>query len=96
MTLAMAEPRPQAERIALAKRHFDSAVALSHGQQAAPFVSYAEAVSVGTSQRAEFEQLLNRALAINSAASPAWRLSNEIFQRRARWLRSRADELFSQ
>jgi predicted anti-sigma-YlaC factor YlaD len=53
-------------------------------------------VSVNTGDRAQFEQLLDRALVINTAATPAWRLSNEIFQRRARWLRSRGDELFSQ
>ncbi|MGO9850314.1 MAG: TRAP transporter TatT component family protein [Steroidobacteraceae bacterium] len=96
MTLVISAPRPQAERIALAKHHFDRAVELSHGQQAAPFVSYAEAVSINTGQRVEFEELLDRALAIDAAATPAWRLSNEIFQRRARWLRSHADEFFSQ
>lgn len=96
ITLAITEPRPQVERIALAERHFDRAVELSRGQQAAPFVSYAEAVSVGTGERAQFEQLLDRALAIDATATPSWRLSNEIFQRRARWLRSRTDEMFSQ
>jgi predicted anti-sigma-YlaC factor YlaD len=95
MTLAMTESRPQAQRIAAAKFHFERAVALSHAQQAAPFVSYAESVSVIANQRAEFEQLLGRALAIDAAATPAWRLSNEIFQRRARWLSARAEELFS-
>jgi predicted anti-sigma-YlaC factor YlaD len=95
MTLAMTESRPQAQRIAAAKLHFERAVALSHAQQAAPFVSYAESVSVTANQRAEFEQLLGRALAIDAAATPAWRLSNEIFQRRARWLSSRTEELFS-
>jgi predicted anti-sigma-YlaC factor YlaD len=96
ITLAMSEPRPQVQRLALAKHHFDRAVELSRSQQAAAFVSYAEAVSVNTGDRAQFEQLLDRALVINTAATPAWRLSNEIFQRRARWLRSRGDELFSQ
>jgi len=96
MTLAMTAARPQAQRVAAAKRHFDRAVALSRAQQAAPFVSYAEGVSIVTGERAEFEQLLDRALAIDAAAAPSWRLSNEIFQRRARWLRPRADELFSQ
>jgi predicted anti-sigma-YlaC factor YlaD len=96
MTLVISAPRPQAERVALARQHFDRAVELSHGQQAAPFVSYAEAVSISTGQRVEFEKLLERALAIDAAATPAWRLSNEIFQRRARWLRSHTDEFFSQ
>jgi predicted anti-sigma-YlaC factor YlaD len=95
MSLAMTDSRPQAQRIAAAKLHFERAVALSRAMQAAPFVSYAESVSVTANQRAEFEQLLGRALAIDAAATPAWRLSNEIFQRRARWLSSRAEELFS-
>ena len=96
MTLAMTAARPQAQRVAAAKRHFERAVALSRAQQAAPFVSYAEGVSVATGERAEFVELLDRALAIDAAATPSSRLSNEIFQQRARWLRSRADELFSQ
>jgi predicted anti-sigma-YlaC factor YlaD len=76
------------------KEHFDRAVRLSDGELASPFVSYAETVSVSKQNRAEFESLLNRALAVNPDIRPEWRLSNLIMQRRARWLLSREDELF--
>jgi predicted anti-sigma-YlaC factor YlaD len=57
-------------------------------------VALAETVSVKTQNRAEFESLLQRALAIDPDAKPEWRLANLIMQRRARWLLSRTDELF--
>jgi predicted anti-sigma-YlaC factor YlaD len=69
-------------------------VALSLGQLAAPYVSLAETVSVQKQDRAEFQSLLNRALAVNPDAKPEWRLENLVAQRRARWLLARVDELF--
>ena len=77
-----------------ARTHFERAVALSAGRRAAPFVSFAETVSVGTQNRAEFEELLNKALAIDPDAVPELRLANTVAQRRAAWLLARADELF--
>ena len=85
-----------AEAIARAKAHFDRAVALSAGKQAAPFVTYAEAVCVKHQQHAEFEKLLKQALAIDADALPESRLANLVMQRRARWLLSKADELFAE
>ncbi len=74
--------------------HFDRAMELSRGKQAGPLVASAEAVSISNQDRAEFESLLGRALAIDADAEPAWRLTNLIMQRRARLLLSRADRLF--
>jgi predicted anti-sigma-YlaC factor YlaD len=76
------------------KEHFDRAVQLSAGQLASPFVAYAESVSIQKQNRAEFDSLLKKALAVDPDARPEWRLSNLIMQRRARWLLSREDELF--
>ena len=76
------------------RQHFDRAMALSGAQLASPLVALAEAVSVGKQNRQEFESLLNRAIEIDLNARPEWRLSNLVMQRRARWLLSRADELF--
>jgi len=75
------------------RRHFARAVELSGGQQAAPFVALAEAVCVPKQDRAEFESLLKRALAIDVNAQPQWRLANLVMQRRARWLLARVEEL---
>ena len=74
--------------------HFDRAVELTKGQLASPFVSLAEALSVPSDNRAEFESLLQRALAVDPDARPEWRLQNLIVQKRARWLLSRKDDLF--
>lgn len=79
---------------ARAKQHFERAVELSQGKQAAPYVTYAEAVMVQKQNRKEFEALLQTALAINPDADPSTRLINLIMQKRARWLLSRTDELF--
>ena len=76
------------------RRHFDRAMELSEGHQAGPLVSLAESVSLQKQNRAEFETLLKRALAIDVNANPEYRLANLILQRRARWLLQRTDDLF--
>ena len=80
---------------ARARTHFDREVALTKGQLASPFVSLAEAVSVQNQDRAEFESLIRRALAVDPDARPEWRLQNLIVQRRARWLLAREDDQFA-
>ena len=70
-------------------------MALTKGQLASPFVSLAESVSVPNQDRAEFDSLITRALAIDPDAKPEWRLQNLVSQRRARWLRTREDDLFA-
>lgn len=82
--------------LARSRMHFDREVALTHGQLASPFVSLAETVSVQKQDRAEFQSLLKRALAVNADARPEWRLQNLIVQRRARWLLAREDDLFAE
>jgi predicted anti-sigma-YlaC factor YlaD len=82
-----------AERAKRARQHFEKAVQLSGGQQAGAFVSLAENVCVQQQKKKEFQDLLNRALAIDADARPEWRLVNLVMQRRARWLLSRTEEL---
>ena len=77
-----------------ARTHLERAVVLSEGKRAAPYVSFAESVSVGAQNRTEFEELLKKALAIDPDAVPELRLANTVSQRRAAWLLARADELF--
>ncbi len=77
-----------------ARKHLERAVALSDGKRAAPYVSFAESVSVAAQNRAEFEELLKKALAVDPDAVPELRLANTVSQRRAAWLLARADELF--
>jgi predicted anti-sigma-YlaC factor YlaD len=77
-----------------ARKHFDRAMALSGGFQAGPLVSLAESVSIAKQNRKEFQSLLDRAIAVDVNAKPAYRLANLVMQRRAQWLLSRIDELF--
>ncbi|MCU0241560.1 MAG: TRAP transporter TatT component family protein, partial [Vicinamibacteria bacterium] len=77
-----------------AKTHLDRALALSQGRRARPLVAYAEAAAVGEQNRQSFEETLARALAVDPEADPEQRLVNVLIQKRARWLRGRADELF--
>jgi predicted anti-sigma-YlaC factor YlaD len=57
-------------------------------------VTFAETVSVGRQDRAEFERLLEQALAVDPDKAPDQRLANLVARRRARWLLARADALF--
>jgi predicted anti-sigma-YlaC factor YlaD len=82
------------DAVARSRKHFERAIALSGGQQAGPYVSLAESVCIQKQDLAEFQSLLQSALAINPDSRPEWRLVNLVMQRRARWLLSRADELF--
>ena len=77
-----------------ARAHFDRAVAISKGQKASPFVTLAQSVSVQTQNRAEFEDLLQKALAVDPDRDPNRRLETLIVQQQARSLLRREDDLF--
>jgi len=87
-------PNAAPDAIARARRHFERAVELSGGQQAAPYVSLAESVAVARRDRREYESLLRQALAVDPDRRPEWRLANLVMQRRARWLLARAGTQF--
>jgi len=77
------------------RRHFARAMQLSGGTDAAPLLALAEAVCVPQQRRAEFEALLRQALRIDTERASENRLANLVAQRRARWLLSRTDHLFT-
>lgn len=77
-----------------ARKHLARALELSNGRRAAPLVTFAETVSVAAQDRAGFRTLLEESLAVDVDAEPAQRLENLIYQKRARWLLSRIDDLF--
>ena len=78
----------------IARNRFDSALRAGEGRHLAPYVSLAEAVSVPTQNKTEFQSLLNRAIAADVDRHPETRLINLLTQQRAQWLLSRTDELF--
>jgi predicted anti-sigma-YlaC factor YlaD len=79
---------------ARARKHFDRVIELTQGKLASPYVSLAEAVSIEKQDKAEFEMLLKKALALDPDAVAESRLVNHLAQHRARWLLSRIDDLF--
>lgn len=78
-----------------AREHFERAVHLQQGHSPGPYVALAVGVSVPAQDRAEFETLLNRALAIDSEGDPSSRLVTLVQQRRARALLQRIDTMFT-
>lgn len=79
-----------------AKEHLDRARALSGNKRLGALVSYAEAVCVTQQDKKEFRKLLEEVTAADPDAHPEVRLANLIAQRRARWLLSRAADLFAE
>jgi predicted anti-sigma-YlaC factor YlaD len=89
--LAAAKPgEPDYEAIA---RHYQRALELSQGKDASLYLTYAETVSVPKQNRAEFDSLVEKALAVDVEADANRRLLNSLAHRRAQWLRERADDL---
>jgi predicted anti-sigma-YlaC factor YlaD len=80
---------------ARARTHFERAVELSKGKSASAYVAMAASVAQPAQNRAEFDQLLEKALAVNPDDVPDIRLATLIAQKRARILQSRVDELFT-
>jgi predicted anti-sigma-YlaC factor YlaD len=76
------------------KGHFERALALSRGERASVYVTYAETVSVPRQDASGFRELLGKALAVDLDARPDWRFANRLSQRRADWLLGRIDEIF--
>jgi hypothetical protein len=77
-----------------ARQHFERAVAISQGASAFAYVTMASSVARPAKNRAEFEKLLNTALAVDVNAHPELRLANLVAKRRARFLLSRINQLF--
>ena len=78
-----------------ARRHFERALELSGGNRVSSLVTYAETVSVRAQDRKGFLGLLDRALSFDArGTAPEYRMANLVAQRRARWLKGRADDLF--
>ena len=85
---------PRTRDRAAIDRHYERALQLSAGRRASLYIAYAMAVTVPAQDRAQFNSLMDKALAIDPDAVPGKRLLNTIAQRRARWLLARTDELF--
>ena len=76
---------------AQALKYFEQAITLGAERSAGPWVAKAEGIAQPAGNRAEFESLLQRALAV-AAAHPD--LQNAVMRERAQWLLANADDLF--
>jgi predicted anti-sigma-YlaC factor YlaD len=77
-----------------ARAHFDKALAFSNGRRAFPYLTFAESVSVVRQDRAQFREMLDKALAVDVSRKDDQRLANLLAQKRARFQLARVDELF--
>lgn len=92
--LRLESAKPGGPDATRAEQSYHRALQLSGGERAGLFVSYAEAYAIGAQDRELFEELLAKALAVDADAHEQDRLLNHLAHRRARWLRSRVDDLF--
>jgi predicted anti-sigma-YlaC factor YlaD len=93
ITYEMIRPGGKGDAVERARKQYERAMELTGGQLAAPLVAYAESIAVYEQDKASFESHLKRALAIDPNARLEWRLSNLIYQHRARWLLGRVDRI---
>ncbi len=78
-----------------ARKHFAEAVRIQKGQLPGPYVELAEGQSIANQDRAEFEKLMNQAVALDVNVQPSVRLVSLIMQSRAKGFLEHIDELFS-
>ena len=78
-----------------ARKHFARAIELQHGEAPGPYVALATGVALPAQDRAEFEKLLQTALAIDPDKDPSVRLVTLVQQRRARALLDHIDTMFT-
>jgi len=78
-----------------ARGHFKRAAEIQQGNSAGPYVALATGVSVPAQNKAEFQDLLNQALAVDPSKDPSNRLATLITQRRARALLDQIDTRFA-
>jgi predicted anti-sigma-YlaC factor YlaD len=77
-----------------ARTYFIRTMELAKGKRISPLVSLAENVSITNQNRAEFNTLLDEALAFDCDTYPESRLVNLLAQKRARQLKALAGSLF--
>jgi predicted anti-sigma-YlaC factor YlaD len=78
-----------------ARTHFARAVELQKGLSPGPYVALATGVAVPAQDKAEFQKLLDQALAIDPEKDPSARLVTLVQQRRARALLDHIDTMFA-
>lgn len=78
-----------------ARKHFAEAIRIQKGQLPGPYVELAEGQSIFNQDRAEFEKLMNQAIALDVNVQPSVRLVSLIMQGRAKGMLEHINDLFS-
>ena len=92
--LSLESAKPGGGTESVMEQSYRRALELSAGERAGLFVTYAEAHAIPNQDRDLFDQMLDKALAVDPDAHEPYRLLNHLAQRRALWLRSKVDDLF--
>jgi len=92
--LQLATAKPGGGDPASMKQSFERALALSGGKRAGLYLIYAEVVAVPAQDRQLFEDMWEKALAVDAEQYENYRLVNSLAHRRAQWLNTRIDDLF--
>jgi predicted anti-sigma-YlaC factor YlaD len=77
-----------------AREHYQKALAFGGDKRAILYVTYAQSICIPTQDKKQFQESLEKALAIDVSQPSDRRLANIIAQKRARWQLGRQDELF--
>jgi hypothetical protein len=94
MSLDVSRPESMGGSIERGAQHRDQIAACGGADKIGPLVSWAASVSVRKQDKAEFEKLLNQALAFDVEKAPDFKLANILAQRRAQRLLEKESDLF--
>ncbi len=94
ISYTVSRPDPPVNIRETAQLFFDKSVASSRNQDASPYISFAENISIKEQNKEEFIRLTNYVLDMDINQNPDLRLSNIISQERARWLQSKVEDYF--
>ena len=89
-------PEGMGRDLAKAEKHFKESLRKSKGLRAGPWLAWAESTALPAQKRQEFDELLDKALAVDAHADPDGVLVNTIMQNKARYYKGQLDTLFWQ
>lgn len=78
------------------RQQFKKTLELTKGNRVSTYLAYAESVCVATQDKKGFDEMLEKALAIDPEADKPTRLLTLVYQKRARWLQTRESKFFAE
>ncbi|MBN2799070.1 MAG: hypothetical protein JXX28_07970 [Deltaproteobacteria bacterium] len=96
LLIALEPSLPMPGGMERAREHFARAEELNRGRRASPYVSLALSVSLSEQNRAEFVELMERALDVDAEAIPAETLGIRYSQEQAAYYLEHLDDLFAE